>query len=440
MTTNPLLRLDRSSPTVVLPNLDRAPGRPLRLALYHPWIYLQGGVERTILELLNRSRHDWTVYTHHYDRDATFPGLADHDIRELGKPISVRRSLGPLTHAGVRIASTRLPTAGERALLVSSEGLGDLAVARARVPAVAYCHTPLKILHDPVNRARLTSSRPMIGHALKVLGPGFNAVDRRMWRRYQHAFANSAETRTRIGRAGLADPADVEVLHPGVDTDRFAFGHGRRDDAFLVAGRIMWQKNIELAIDAIADARRRGSTAELVIAGAVDAKSRDYLASLRERAAGLPVRFVVDPTDDELRELYQRCKALLFTPENEDWGIVPLEAMSCGTPVLAVDAGGPRESVVDGVSGWLLPADAAAFGARMRTVETLPAAVIAEVRRATRRRALAFGWESFTARIDAVMEATVAEAEPQSQLSIASRSTTAASSQVHSGAAPARVA
>ena len=54
---------------------------------------------------------------------------------------------------------TALVCGGEHGLLVSSEGLGDLAVARARVPAVAYCHTPLKILHDPVNRARLTSSR-----------------------------------------------------------------------------------------------------------------------------------------------------------------------------------------------------------------------------------------------------------------------------------------
>jgi glycosyltransferase involved in cell wall biosynthesis len=64
-------------------------------------------------------------------------------------------------------------------------------------------------------------------------------------------------------------------------------------------------------------------------------------------------RFVADPSDEELRELYRGARALVF-PGTEDFGITPVEAMACGTPVLAYGAGGVAESVVDGVSGRLL--------------------------------------------------------------------------------------
>jgi glycosyltransferase involved in cell wall biosynthesis len=280
---------------------------------------------------------------------------------------------------------------------------------RNRLPTACYSHTPLKILHDPTTRSELTKQDPAKASALRVLGPAFNFVDRRAWRRFGHAFANSLETKGRLERAGLRPAGTVEVLHPGVDPARFRRPGTAREAMFLVAGRIMWQKRIELAIEALTLARRDGLAAELVIAGTVDAKSSGYLAQLRDHAAGLPVRFVIDPLDDELAALYNRALALVFTPPNEDWGIVPLEAMACGTPVLAVDSGGPRESVIHGETGWLLPADASSFAAAMREVAAGGAAVDA-MRAAARRRAEHFGWDAFARRIDVVMEALAAHA------------------------------
>ena len=61
--------------------------------------------------------------------------------------------------------------------------------------------------------------------------------------------------------------------------------------------------------------------------------------------------------------------AVVFTAPNEDWGVVPLEAMASGAPVLAVDAGGPRESVIHNVTGWLLPPTPWAFAEQMREVD-----------------------------------------------------------------------
>jgi glycosyltransferase involved in cell wall biosynthesis len=172
----------------------------------------------------------------------------------------------------------------------------------------------------------------------------------------------------------------------------------------------MWQKNIELAIDAVAALARDGRTVRLVVAGAVDVKSAEYLAALRDRVSGAglesAVEFIVDPSDEVLVDLYRRCLLLVFTARNEDFGMVPLEAMACGTPVLAVDRGGPRETVLDGRTGWLRPADAQVFADVIGTVLATPASVD-PLRTACVEQAAQFGWATFVARVDDVMAGLV---------------------------------
>src|SRR5207247_4085828 len=116
----------------------------------------------------------------------------------------------------------------------------------------------------------------------------------------------SEEVKSRVERAGLVAQGPIEVLPFGVDHEWFSDDGGPREDFFLVAGRIKWWKNIELAIEGFAQAHRRGSSASLVIAGLVDALGEDYLESLRAQARDLPVRFEVDPPPERLRELYRR--------------------------------------------------------------------------------------------------------------------------------------
>ena len=373
----------------------------MRLALYHPWVYLRSGVERWMVEVVTRSRHDWTIYTHHHDPAGTYPEVAGLRVVELSPRVPVRRSLGPLVRAATTIATTRLPPA--EAVLVSSEGLGDLVALRTRSPVAAYCHTPLKILHDPAAHAVVQQHSRARRAAIASLGPAFEAVDRRAWRAYGHVLVNSTETLARVRAARLRPGGPLEVLEPGVDRSWFTASRADREPVFLCAGRIMWQKNLELAIEAL---RQMAHPARLVVAGMVDEKSRSYLAALRERAAGLPVTFEVAPTDARLRELYATATALLFPARNEDFGMVVLEAMAAGTPVLAVDAGGPRTTVEHDRTGWLLPPEPRVWAERMTAVLQAGPALEA-MRPAAVASAAARSWDPNVHRLDAMMDELV---------------------------------
>ena len=114
----------------------------------------------------------------------------------------------------------------------------------------------------------------------------------------------------------------------------------------------------------------------LVLAGGYDPRVQeniDYFAQLEDLARSMNlstenVTFLRSPSDAEKVWLLRRADCLLYTPTGEHFGIVPLEAMYCRTPVLAVDSGGPRETVVDGVTGWLREPTSEAFAAALGDV------------------------------------------------------------------------
>lgn len=377
----------------------------MRVALYHPWIYLKSGLERTLLEITRLSKHEWTLYTSHFDRDGTYPELNSCKVVEVGQ-VSVRRAYAPVLQAAATIASLRIDPADYDVLVISCDGLGSLLTVRNRArPVVCLCFTPLRAVYDEAYRARhlarLGWKRP-IG---LVFEAGWRAIDRLCWRRYDAIVAISEEVKRRIVRGGLASADAVSVIRPGIPR-AWITGGDAPDRYFFLPGRIMWTKNIELGIRAFALARPRLPAGyRLVVAGMVDAKSTAYFSTLRGLAEELEVdvEFRVGPTDDEMRFLYRRCRALLFTAFNEDWGLTPIEAMAVGRPVIAVDRGGPREIVRHGVSGFLEPDEPGRFAERMIELanddalwQRMSAGALADAGR--------FTWEGFVEELDAVID------------------------------------
>ena len=162
--------------------------------------------------------------------------------------------------------------------------------------------------------------------------------DRRAAGRVDQYVANSEITRERLKRFW---GRDAPIVHPPVDVDRFTIGQPQ--DYLLFVGELVSHKRAELAVQAAIAAGRR---LKLVGGG-------PELGPLRE-AYGRQADFLGSVPDEELRGLYAGAQALVV-PNVEEFGIAAVEAQAAGRPVVGVDRGGLRETVVPGRTGLLVP-------------------------------------------------------------------------------------
>jgi glycosyltransferase involved in cell wall biosynthesis len=194
------------------------------------------------------------------------------------------------------------------------------------------------------------------------------------------------------------------VAYPGVEWQP-AISIGRPEQIILLAGRIMWTKNIQQAIRAFLMAPPPQPW-RLVIAGYVDEKSQIYLRELTEIARHSRIEFHVNPTDADLARLYEKASFCVFTALNEDWGLVPLEAMAHGKCVIANARGGPAESVTDGETGLLVePTDQAWSEAICRLTSNPELAAYMGVQ--AHRRMSRYTWKRFAATVDRALEGAI---------------------------------
>ena len=201
--------------------------------------------------------------------------------------------------------------------------------------------------------------------------PGRLAGEARLARESDGIVAVShAEQRTAVERLG-AEPARVRVVHPGVDVDLFhpATSSTSQRPRLLVAARLEPLKGVDLAIEALAELRRDTSLASagsswavappvLRIAGGATADRAfvDSLVALAERQGVADDVELLGPLSrTELAEEMRAAALVLVPSHSETYGLVALEASASGVPVLASNAGGLRESVLDGETGVLVP-------------------------------------------------------------------------------------
>lgn len=378
----------------------------MKIAIYHPWIYVKSGLERTIMEIKKRSRHDWTIFTSHYDREATYPGLKAMGVREIN-PVGVERSYKTVIKAGLSMVSTKIAMDDFDALVICCDGLGSLLSFRnAEKPVICLCFTPLRAVYDEEYRARFLKRLGRLRPFALLAEILYKAVDRLAWQRYAHVFCISKAVQERVASGGLYPADKIEIAYPGLDEALIDRPH-LAGDYFLIPGRIMWTKNIELGIEAFLEFRKRsGAPLRLVIAGMVDRKSQPYYAMLQGLARpDAAISFVIGPTDQEMRRLYEGCLAMLFTPFNEDFGLTPLEAMACGKPVIAVDRGGPREVVLHQETGLRVEGEPMKFAEAMEWLYTNPTQAAAMGTLGFQRARL-FTWSAFVEKIDSYLDST----------------------------------
>ena len=206
------------------------------------------------------------------------------------------------------------------------------------VPSIAYVHSPARWAWDKQFRQNEASTLPSQA-ALTALSQVALRNEKRWAPRVTKVIANSSEVKNRIERWW---GRDAEVIHPPVDTEYFTHGSERKEDYFVAVGRLVPYKRVDLAAAA---AVRAGVKLVIIGSGRDEARVRASAGQGVELRGHLP--------RDEVRDIVREARALIM-PGVEDFGIVPVEAMAAGTPVIALGEGGALDTVRPGVSGHLV--------------------------------------------------------------------------------------
>jgi glycosyltransferase involved in cell wall biosynthesis len=307
-----------------------------RIALAHEWLALRAGSEKTF-EAMAQALPDAHLYalTREPEVDLDFGGRSV--TTTFLDRIALLRRRRELTLPLMPLAWRRIDVHGEYEKVLTSSHACVKAFPPARVAEhYCYCYAPIRYAWDPGIDARAPALRSLLSPMLALV----RAWDRRTVEHVDHFAAISSAVRERVARFY---GREARVIHPPVDTEWFTPASDLPRERALAVSRFIPYKRLDLAIEACA---RAGLP--LTIAGSGPGES-----DLRRIAArlGSDVRFEIAPSDDRLRELYRTSAALVF-PANEDFGIVPVEAQACGTPVVALDLGGTRDTVVHGETGY----------------------------------------------------------------------------------------
>ncbi|MCJ7543842.1 MAG: glycosyltransferase [Phycisphaerae bacterium] len=196
---------------------------------------------------------------------------------------------------------------------------------------ICYCHSPMRYVWSQVDAYR--QAMGLTGLALHVFRDPLRRWDRRTAAGVDLFVANSVNVAQRISRSYSRRAV---VIYPPVDTEFYSPAAVPREEFYLAVGAMAPYKRLDQAVGAFARLPDR----QLRVIG-----SGQMAAKLR-RSAPPNVVFLGWQTEDVIRDHYRRCRALLY-PGEEDFGIVPVEAMACGCPVIAYRGGGAVETVVD---------------------------------------------------------------------------------------------
>jgi glycosyltransferase involved in cell wall biosynthesis len=357
-------------------------------AIVHDWLTGMRGGEK-VLEAICELYPAAPVYTLVHVKGSVSPAIEAHGVRtswvqHLPRAGRWYRHYLPLFPAAVR----SIDLDAYDLVISSSHCAVKSVIPRAGATHVCYCHSPMRYAWDQFD-AYFGPQQvgPVVSSVMRPVMGAMARWDARTAGRVNRFLANSQYVAGRIRRYYNREST---VVYPPVDTAFYEPkpGFPAREPSVLVVSALVPYKRLDVAIDAARLAR-----VPLRIVGQGPEEAR-----LRDLAAGAPVEFLGWRSNEEIRALYQSASAVLL-PGVEDFGIVPVEAQACGTPVIALAEGGATETVVEGVTGALvaeLSGEAFADGIRRIVDAPLDPA-------ACRANAERFSRETFKSRFSAAV-------------------------------------
>ncbi|OUJ19308.1 Glycosyltransferase, AglL family [Methanonatronarchaeum thermophilum] len=219
------------------------------------------------------------------------------------------------------------------------------AASATKTNSLYYCHTPDRHLYDLNN---YTYNRLKKNHSLtsalifKIWSPLMRIFDQRAVKKADKIVCNSKNVKKRIQKYYGLNP---KVIYPPVDTKEFYFE--KIGNYWLTVSRLNPVKRIEFLIKIFNETEET-----LKIVGPAD---REEELKKYKKLANDNIQFTGEISWRKLKKLYANCKATITVAKDEDFGLTPIESMASGKPVLAVNEGGYKETIINKKTGWLLP-------------------------------------------------------------------------------------
>jgi glycosyltransferase involved in cell wall biosynthesis len=310
-----------------------------KIALVHHWLTSPGGGER-VLHTLHQMYPEAPIYTTAF-RPEKFPEFAEADIRTtfLNRIPFLKRKhqLFPI-FLGLPFKTINF---NEYDLIISSCA-AEAKYARKGPGAlhICYCHTPVRYYWSDyewrLNNMPFGPFNPLARLVFPLIVGPLRRIDYAAAQKVDLYIANSQHIQKRIKRYYHRDST---VIYPPVETKRLEELPRQNGDYYLIVGRQVASKRLDVAVDAF---NELGLPLKVVGAG-------EDIAVQKPRAKA-NIEFLGRISDEERDQLLSGAKGFIFPPE-EDFGMTPIEAMASGCPVIAYASGGALEYVVEGITG-----------------------------------------------------------------------------------------
>lgn len=326
----------------------------MKIAIFHDYFGAIGGGEKVVMALARTLDAD--IITTDVDAAAKIDSTVR--ITSLGSTIKVP----PFKQISATLKFSSCDYSDEYDFFIFSGNWTHYA-AKKHHPNLWYCHTPVRAFYDLYDT--FLQRQNLIRRQLyRVWVTAHRKFDQNAVTNVDRIVTNSRNTRGRIKKYYGRDSA---ILYPPVDSSKYSCK--KYGDFWLSVNRLYPEKRIELQIEAF----RSMPDEHLVIVGGYSEGDHAglYVDRIRHNLPG-NVELCGEASEEDLVDLYARCKGFITTARDEDFGMTAVEAMAAGKPVVAVDEGGYRESVVDGVTGFLVPADISAITLAVEEVSRDP--------------------------------------------------------------------
>ena len=356
----------------------------MKVAIVHDYLNQFGGAERTVLAM-HEAFPEAPIFTSIYNRAGLPKAFSEMDIRTTFMqrfPWVMKHYKSYLPIYPAAFASIKLDDYD--VILSSSSAFAKGVKNDHGALHICYCYNPMRFVWRYEDYIRSEQIPLFLKRLLPLYLRQLKMWDVRTSAKVDHFVAISTVVARRIlqfyGR-------DSEIIYPPVETGQFSISN-EIEDYYLVVSRLKAYKRIDLVVEAF---NKIGKPLKIVGEG-------DHGAVLRKMARS-NIEFVGAASDEKLAHYYSRCRALIF-PGEEDFGIVPVEAMASGRPVIAFGVGGALETVIDGETGLFFNA---------QTSDALIEAVQRSEKmsfdsRKIREHARSFSKETFKANIKAFVE------------------------------------